>query len=418
VSPDVFISYASEDREIGLSICNGLEDEGISCWIAPRDILPGMVYAEAIIKGIDSAKVLVLVFSSHANASPHIIREVERAVHNNAIIIPVKLEKIDPSPALQYYISAPQWIDATKDPYEFPIELLVRAVRAHIPDVPEKTITDNNTTTVSAPHTSASALKHVGNPKMRKNRIIVALVILTLLCVTGLSIYIVLINPPSGPQAFIIGEPTNSGVSIIQYYDLVLQTSILNASIIQNDTVPNEFTITKAPPKFEFSNTSGIPEITLVSSEPFEFDIPIIFLLPTRNVSFKSTCTGDHGYLAVRTLGEKDEYGKPFLNPDGYTLVTNVEALNNFNETTDIFLVSFFDTKFYKNHTSSNSIVLTSNGEIGSNIAYIDPGGIRLRTLIGWIGTGDRKYICNYVVSSKDPPWTNTTTIFLIHKDA
>ena len=43
---------------------------------------PGRSYGEAIIEAIHGAKVMVLVFSSSANASGHIPKEVERAVSN------------------------------------------------------------------------------------------------------------------------------------------------------------------------------------------------------------------------------------------------------------------------------------------------------------------------------------------------
>ena len=37
---DVFISYSSLDKATADAVCNQLESAGISCWIAPRDILP------------------------------------------------------------------------------------------------------------------------------------------------------------------------------------------------------------------------------------------------------------------------------------------------------------------------------------------------------------------------------------------
>ncbi len=46
---DVFISYAIADKLTADAACAALEAEGIRCWIAPRDVLPGMDYAEAII---------------------------------------------------------------------------------------------------------------------------------------------------------------------------------------------------------------------------------------------------------------------------------------------------------------------------------------------------------------------------------
>ena len=76
----VFICHASEDRDTAASIADRLEDRGIGCWIAPRDVPLGAQYAQAIVSGISASKALVLVFSQHSNNSPHVVREVERAV--------------------------------------------------------------------------------------------------------------------------------------------------------------------------------------------------------------------------------------------------------------------------------------------------------------------------------------------------
>ena len=94
---DVIISYATIDKPIADAVCAKLEERGIRCWIAPRDILAGMDYAEAIISAIDSAKMLVLIFSSHANASENVKREAERAVHDGLPMIPFRIEDVEPN---------------------------------------------------------------------------------------------------------------------------------------------------------------------------------------------------------------------------------------------------------------------------------------------------------------------------------
>lgn len=126
---DVFISYASENRAIANAVCALLERRGLRCWIAPRDILPGMNYAEALIEAIGAARVLVLVFSSHANQSPQVMREVERAVSRGMPIVPFRIEDVPPSKAMEYYISAPHWLDAITPPVERHIERLADTVR-------------------------------------------------------------------------------------------------------------------------------------------------------------------------------------------------------------------------------------------------------------------------------------------------
>ena len=70
MSHDVFISYSSQDKSVADAICAILEGRKLRCWIAPRDVLPGTPYGEAILDAIYASPVMVLVFSSHANDSP------------------------------------------------------------------------------------------------------------------------------------------------------------------------------------------------------------------------------------------------------------------------------------------------------------------------------------------------------------
>jgi hypothetical protein len=124
----VFICHASEDRDIAIAIVAGLERRGASCWIAPRDIPVGAQYAQAIVSGISGARALVLVFSDSANRSPHVAREVERAVSRGMPVIPVRLGDVEPTPALEYYISDAQWLDVTPATLDSDIDQLSRAV--------------------------------------------------------------------------------------------------------------------------------------------------------------------------------------------------------------------------------------------------------------------------------------------------
>jgi TIR domain len=124
VPHDVFISYAAEDKTVADAICAVLERRNVRCWIAPRDVAAGSDYASAIVDAIREAKVLVLVFSSHANDSPHVRREVERAVSNGIAILPFRIEDVLPSTSLEYFISDAHWLDAITPPVEAHLENL------------------------------------------------------------------------------------------------------------------------------------------------------------------------------------------------------------------------------------------------------------------------------------------------------
>ena len=126
---DVFISYSSKDKIAADALCATLEAHGILCWIAPRNISYGSDYGEAIVDGINESRVMVLVFSSHANTSPHIKREVDRAVSKSLTIIPIRIEDVAPTRALEYYISPVHWLDAVAPPLEPHLEALAGKIQ-------------------------------------------------------------------------------------------------------------------------------------------------------------------------------------------------------------------------------------------------------------------------------------------------
>jgi hypothetical protein len=134
VAFDVFISYASKDKVVADAVCARLESAGIRCWIAPRDIVAGTSYGEAIIDAIHGAKVMVLVFSSSANASGHIPKEVERAVSNGVAILPFRIEDVAPGKSLDYFIGSVHWLDAMTPPMEKHLDDLAATVHKLIPE--------------------------------------------------------------------------------------------------------------------------------------------------------------------------------------------------------------------------------------------------------------------------------------------
>ncbi|MBR5849395.1 MAG: WG repeat-containing protein, partial [Bacteroidaceae bacterium] len=124
---EVFISYSSKDKIIADAICHALEENKIPCWIAPRDVQPGIPYAREIIKGIKECKVMVLVFTANSNTSEHVCNEIDKAFNNKKIIVPFLVENIAMDEALEYYLSRKHWLTAYPY-YEKHLDELVIAV--------------------------------------------------------------------------------------------------------------------------------------------------------------------------------------------------------------------------------------------------------------------------------------------------
>lgn len=115
---EVFISYSQPDYQVAMELVARVEDQGINCWIAPRDIAPSADWAAEIIDAISNARTMILVFSASSNDSPQVRREVERAVYKQVSILPFRIEDVLPSKSLEYFLSAQHWLDAFTSPRE------------------------------------------------------------------------------------------------------------------------------------------------------------------------------------------------------------------------------------------------------------------------------------------------------------
>jgi len=129
----VFVSYAAEDRALANDWCRAVEAAGLPCWIAPRNIQPGADWAEQIIDGIDGAWALLLLLTAASNQSPQVRREVERAVHKQVPVLPLRIQDIRLSKSLEYFLSAQHWFDvfdATHDTHHATVVQALHALRA------------------------------------------------------------------------------------------------------------------------------------------------------------------------------------------------------------------------------------------------------------------------------------------------
>ena len=115
---DAFVSYSAADRAVAFSVVEGLESRGIRCWVAPRDVAAGSEYGEEIVEAVKSCRIFVLVFSAQANGSPHVRREVERAVSTRRPIVPFRIEDVAPTGAMEYALGNTHWLDAFSPPLD------------------------------------------------------------------------------------------------------------------------------------------------------------------------------------------------------------------------------------------------------------------------------------------------------------
>ena len=66
--------------------------------------MPGSDWGESIVNAIRTSRVLLLLFSTNANKSRQIKREVEIAADGNVTIVPVRIENILPTDSFKYFL--------------------------------------------------------------------------------------------------------------------------------------------------------------------------------------------------------------------------------------------------------------------------------------------------------------------------
>jgi hypothetical protein len=135
MSNHVFVSHSHDDAPAADAIVKALEERGVVCWVAPRDVPAGGSYAESIINAIESASCFVLIYSQSSNVSSHVMREVERALKFGVNIVPVRFDDSTPSKSLDYLLATVHWLAIAPDARERSIATAAEQILAAVAKV-------------------------------------------------------------------------------------------------------------------------------------------------------------------------------------------------------------------------------------------------------------------------------------------
>jgi hypothetical protein len=116
--PDVFISYASKDRERVMAIVSVLERMRVDLWIDRKKIPGGATYGEEITKAIKECKTQILMCSAHFFNSSNCLKEVELAWHYQKHYLPLQLETVPVAERFLYWLEGTQSIPILDRPQD------------------------------------------------------------------------------------------------------------------------------------------------------------------------------------------------------------------------------------------------------------------------------------------------------------
>lgn len=245
----IFISHSSDDAATAENICSYLEQNGHGCFYAPRDIGSGHEYAEEIVNGIDRSAVMLLLLSEKANSSPHVLREVERAVSKKIPIIVYKLENVTLSKSMEYFLMTHQWLNAKQEKGYEDILKCIDSFSQH-----------DDGTAVPPPAPAAYKVKNEQKNSMRNKYIVAA--VLIVLCITGM--ILILVNRPQPPVSDSESTPTASTTP----YSAELLPAESSTEPVATTSAPAETTTTATTTEATTTATTTEATTTVTTTMP------------------------------------------------------------------------------------------------------------------------------------------------------
>lgn len=112
----VFISYAHADNSAVEPVVSAVKEAGRDVWIDKGGIDPGQNWAGEIVRGIKSAKGVMVMCSPSAFESDHIKREVYLADRYKKPMLPVFIADAQPPEDFEYFFAGVQWLELFKLP--------------------------------------------------------------------------------------------------------------------------------------------------------------------------------------------------------------------------------------------------------------------------------------------------------------
>lgn len=193
----VFVSHSSKDAAIAAEVCSHIENSGHGSFLAPRDIRSGYEYAEEIINGIDESDVILLLLSEAANSSPHVLREIERAVSKKKPIIVYKLENVTLSKSMEYFLMTHQWLNAETGKGYDEIVQCINNFAVQSPKADNSAIEAQKQTEITQAATAAAKPENSGS---RRRTIIFIAAAAVIIAAAGIITAVCLANRGSQPE--------------------------------------------------------------------------------------------------------------------------------------------------------------------------------------------------------------------------
>jgi TolB-like protein/tetratricopeptide (TPR) repeat protein len=108
---EIFISYRRADEAWARLLHAQLQAEGAEAWYDAQ-IGAGQDWRNATAKALQASRIFVLLFSAAAAESEDIAKELAAAIFSKKLVVPVRIEDIQPTGAFLYELASRNWVNA------------------------------------------------------------------------------------------------------------------------------------------------------------------------------------------------------------------------------------------------------------------------------------------------------------------
>jgi hypothetical protein len=124
-------------------------------------------WGDSITKAISACKLVILVFSGHSNESKRVRDEIYYVISEEKIILPFRIENLDPTGSMRLHLSSRHWLDAYQPSWQAHLNRLVGSAADSLGREPVVLAAREET---PQPAVGAPATMLVARPPKRKSR--------------------------------------------------------------------------------------------------------------------------------------------------------------------------------------------------------------------------------------------------------
>ena len=128
MAAEVFISYASKNRDRILDLVERLRGAGVSVWIDQMGIEGAAMWSQQIDAAIRDCKVLILAISKNSASSENVVKELALASEGRKRILPVFIEEADIPETMAYQLAGIQRVEFFEGNEEAGLKAVIRAL--------------------------------------------------------------------------------------------------------------------------------------------------------------------------------------------------------------------------------------------------------------------------------------------------